>query len=85
MLHVQSLHDLGWLVLLRLAFQSIGIVYGDLGSSPLYVFAGTFPDGIKHEDDILGAFSLIFKTITLIPLIKYIFIVLKANDYGVCN
>ncbi|KAL1829420.1 potassium transporter 5 [Daucus carota subsp. sativus] len=75
-------HGLGWVDILRLAFQSIGIVYGDLGTSPLYVFAGTFPDGIKHEDDILGAFSLIFYTITLIPLIKYVFIVLKANDNG---
>lgn len=75
-------HGVGWPVILRLAFQSIGIVYGDLGTSPLYVFAGTFPDGIKHEDDLLGDFSLIFYTITLIPLIKYVFIVLKANDNG---
>ncbi|CAF2013041.1 hypothetical protein Bca4012_079145 [Brassica carinata] len=34
-------------MLLRLSFQSLGIVYGDLGTSPLYVFYNTFPDGIK--------------------------------------
>ncbi|KAI4301374.1 hypothetical protein L6164_034659 [Bauhinia variegata] len=69
-------------VIMQLAFQSIGIVYGDIGTSPLYVYSSTFADGIKHKDDILGVLSLIFYTITLIPLIKYVFIVLRANDNG---
>ena len=72
----------GWSVILHLAFQSIGIVYGDIGTSPLYVYASTFTDGIKHNDDILGVLSLIFYTLTLIPLVKYVFIVLQANDNG---
>ncbi|KAL6208453.1 hypothetical protein ACLB2K_019402 [Fragaria x ananassa] len=38
--------------------------------------------GIKDRDDILGVLSLIIYTITLIPLIKYVFIVLQANDNG---
>ncbi|KAL2535554.1 Potassium transporter 5 [Forsythia ovata] len=71
-----------WSLILHLAFQSFGVVYGDLGTSPLYVFPSTFPDGVKHNDDILGVLSLIFYTITLLPLIKYIFIVLRANDNG---
>ncbi|XP_044501404.1 potassium transporter 5-like [Mangifera indica] len=71
-----------WGVILQLAFQSIGIVYGDIGTSPLYVYSSTFSDGIHHEDDILGVLSLILYTLTLIPLIKYVFIVLKANDNG---
>jgi KUP system potassium uptake protein len=72
-----------WSVILRLAFQSIGVVYGDIGTSPLYVYASTFPSGtIKHKDDILGVLSLIFYTLTLIPLIKYVLIVLRANDNG---
>lgn len=71
-----------WGVILRLAFQSIGVVYGDIGTSPLYVFSSTFTNGIKHEDDILGVLSLIFYTITLIPVIKYVMIVLHANDNG---
>ncbi|KAL5561517.1 hypothetical protein UlMin_031264 [Ulmus minor] len=71
-----------WSVILHLAFQSIGIVYGDIGTSPLYVYSSTFADGIKHNDDILGVLSLILYTITLIPLIKYVFIVLRANDNG---
>uniref|UniRef100_A0A803PAF4 K+ potassium transporter integral membrane domain-containing protein n=1 Tax=Cannabis sativa TaxID=3483 RepID=A0A803PAF4_CANSA len=71
-----------WSTILHLAFQSIGIVYGDIGTSPLYVYASTFPNGIKHEDDILGAFSIIFYTITLSTLVKYVFIVLRATDNG---
>ena len=77
-----SFQDMGWSVILRLAFQSIGVVYGDVGTSPLYVYSSTFPNGISHNDDILGVLSLIFYTITLITLIKYVLIVLKANDNG---
>ncbi|KAH6808467.1 hypothetical protein C2S51_029575 [Perilla frutescens var. frutescens] len=72
----------GWAAVLQLAFQSIGVVYGDIGTSPLYVFSSTFTDGIKHNDDIIGVLSLILYTLTLIPLIKYVFIVLRANDNG---
>ncbi|XP_015891891.1 potassium transporter 5 [Ziziphus jujuba] len=71
-----------WSVILQLAFQSIGIVYGDIGTSPLYVYASTFTKGIEHEDDVLGVLSLIFYTLTLIPLVKYVLIVLRANDNG---
>ena len=70
------------LMLLRLSFQSLGIVYGDLGTSPLYVFYNTFPDGIKDSEDVIGALSLIIYSLLLIPLIKYVFIVCKANDNG---
>ena len=69
-------------MILQLAFQSLGIVYGDIGTSPLYVFANTFTDGIKHKDDILGVLSLIFYTLTLIPVFKYVLVVLRANNNG---
>ncbi|RHN39511.1 putative potassium transporter [Medicago truncatula] len=67
---------------LALAFQSLGVVYGDIGTSPLYVLASTFPKGIDHTDDILGVLSVIYYTILALPLLKYVFIVLKANDNG---
>lgn len=70
-------------LILQLAFQSIGVVYGDLGTSPLYVFSSTFYHGsISNTDDVLGALSLIIYTMILIPLVKYVFIVLQANDNG---
>ncbi|KAL4603646.1 hypothetical protein ACB092_10G139600 [Castanea dentata] len=61
-----------WSRILHLAFQSIGIVYGDIGTSPLYVYSGI----------LVAALSLIFYAITLFPVIKYMFIVLRANDNG---
>ncbi|XP_010688571.2 potassium transporter 5 [Beta vulgaris subsp. vulgaris] len=77
-----AIKDASWGVILTLAFQSIGVVFGDLGTSPLYVYSSTFPQGIKHRDDIVGVLSLIYYTLTLLPVIKYVFIVLKANDNG---
>lgn len=74
--------QVGWKTTLHLAFQSIGVVYGDIGTSPLYVYASTFTDGIKDTDDLLGTLSLIMYTILLLPLLKYVFIVLWANDNG---
>ncbi|GAB2231912.1 hypothetical protein Drorol1_Dr00010931 [Drosera rotundifolia] len=71
-----------WGKTLSLAFQSIGVIYGDIGTSPLYVYSSTFTDGIKHHDDILGVLSLIMYTILLLPMLKYVFIVLWANDNG---
>ncbi|EFJ34440.1 hypothetical protein SELMODRAFT_230349 [Selaginella moellendorffii] len=69
-------------VTIRLAFISLGVVYGDLATSPLYVFPSVFPDGIVDRRDVLGAVCLIVYSFTLIPLIKYVFIVLRANDNG---
>ncbi|CAA0828548.1 Potassium transporter 5 [Striga hermonthica] len=80
--HGGAATGLGWAAVVQLAFQSLGVVYGDIGTSPLYVYSSTFTDGIKHNDDVLGVLSLIFYTITLIPLCKYVFIVLRANDNG---
>ncbi|KAJ0711586.1 putative potassium transporter [Helianthus annuus] len=71
-----------WMMLVRLSFQSLGVVYGDLGTSPLYVFYNTFPKGINDTEDVVGALSLIIYSLTLVPLIKYVFIVCRANDNG---
>ncbi|XP_062094127.1 potassium transporter 4-like [Humulus lupulus] len=70
---------------LLLAYQSFGVVYGDLGTSPHYVYSSTFSGKLeKHisQDSIFGAFSLIFWTLTLIPLLKYVFVLLSADDNG---
>ena len=80
--HFDSMQKFSALLLLRLAFQSLGVVYGDLGTSPLYVFYNTFPHGIEDPEDVVGALSLIIYSLTLIPLLKYIFVVCRANDNG---
>ncbi|KAK7267120.1 hypothetical protein RIF29_19784 [Crotalaria pallida] len=80
--------QLSWVNLsktLMLAYQSFGVVYGDLSTSPLYVYSSTFRGKLqKHhnEETIFGAFSLIFWSLTLIPLLKYVFILLSADDNG---
>ena len=70
---------------LLLAYQSFGVVYGDLSTSPMYVYKSTFSGSLRlYEEDveILGVLSLIFWTLTLIPLLKYIIFVLSADDEG---
>lgn len=68
---------------LALAFQTLGVVYGDMGTSPLYVFSDVFSKvPLETEIDVLGALSLVIYTIALLPFAKYVFIVLKANDNG---
>jgi K+ transporter len=72
-------------VLLTLAYQSFGVVYGDLSVSPLYVFRATFGGALRdsvEEYEVMAVLSFIFWTLTLIPVIKYSFIVLCAHDNG---
>ncbi|KAK9751017.1 hypothetical protein RND81_02G236400 [Saponaria officinalis] len=74
-----------WKQVLILAYQSLGVVYGDLSTSPLYVYKSAFAEDIEHSktnEEIFGVLSFIFWTLTLIPLLKYVFIVLRADDNG---
>ncbi|GAY46710.1 hypothetical protein CUMW_099170 [Citrus unshiu] len=74
-----------WKTVLTLAYQSLGVVYGDLSTSPLYVYKSTFAEDIQHSEtneEIYGVLSFVFWTLTLIPLLKYVFIVLRADDNG---
>lgn len=74
-----------WKNVLLLAYQSLGVVYGDLSISPLYVFKSTFAEDIHHSEtneEIFGTLSFVFWTLTLVPLFKYVFIVLRADDNG---
>ncbi|KAL6878181.1 hypothetical protein ACP4OV_012351 [Aristida adscensionis] len=66
----------------RLAFQCVGILYGDIGTSPLFVYSSTFKEGVGHPDDLLGALSLIIYSFLLFTIIKYVYIALRANDDG---
>ncbi|KAI8559045.1 hypothetical protein RHMOL_Rhmol04G0144400 [Rhododendron molle] len=54
-------------------------------TSPLYVYKSTFAEDIQHSEsneEIYGVLSFVFWTLTLIPLLKYVFIVLRADDNG---
>lgn len=69
------------LIHIRLAYQSIGVIYGDIGTSPLYVYSSTFTTPPSYND-LLGALSLIIWTLTLVVSVKYVCIVLSADDEG---
>ena len=74
-----------WRTVFALAYQSLGVVYGDLSTSPLYVYKSTFAEDIQHSEtneEIFGVLSFAFWTLTLVPLVKYVFIVLRADDNG---
>lgn len=74
-----------WKTVMILAYQSLGVVYGDLSTSPLYVYKSAFAEDIQHSEsneEIFGVLSFVFWTLTLIPLLKYVFIVLRADDNG---
>lgn len=61
---------------------ALGIIYGDIGTSPLYVFNAIINDRVISEDLIIGALSCIIWTITLQTTIKYVLLVLQADNRG---
>lgn len=61
---------------------SLGIIYGDIGTSPLYVFKAIIGDRVISTDLILGGLSCIFWTLTLQTTIKYVIITLRADNKG---
>lgn len=81
MRQLMSLQVFGGWKLAFLAYQSVGVIYGDIGTSPLYVYSSTFTADPSH-DDLLGVLSLIIWTLTFMVSIKYILIVLRADDEG---
>ena len=65
---------------------AMGVVYGDIGTSPLYVMKSSVEDnggltGI-NPDFVIGSVSLIFWTLTLLTTIKYVVIALNADNHG---
>ncbi len=61
---------------------SLGIIYGDIGTSPLYVFKAIIGERVISKELILGGLSCVFWTLTLQTTIKYVLITLKADNKG---
>lgn len=65
---------------------AMGVVYGDIGTSPLYVMKALVEDngGLSSltPDFILGSVSLVFWTLTLLTTVKYVLIALNADNHG---
>ena len=69
--------------LIKLAFGALGVVYGDIGTSPLYSMRECFAGGMEttHEN-ILGVLSLISWSLIIMVSLKYIAYVLRADNKG---
>lgn len=61
---------------------TLGIIYGDIGTSPLYVMKAIVGSGPINAGVIIGSMSLIFWTITLQTTIKYVIFTLRADNKG---
>ena len=73
--------------LLSLSLAAIGVVYGDIGTSPLYAFreamhAATVSHGAIERADVLGVLSLITWSLMLIVTFKYVLILMRADNEG---
>ncbi|CAM0908100.1 unnamed protein product [Alopecurus aequalis] len=66
---------------LVLAYKTLGVVFGGLVTSPLYVYPSMNLSN-PTEEDYLGIYSIMFWTLTLIGVVKYICIALNADDHG---
>jgi KUP system potassium uptake protein len=61
---------------------AMGIIYGDIGTSPLYVLKAIAGTEIINEEIILGALSCVFWTLTMQTTIKYVILTLRADNRG---
>ena len=61
---------------------ALGIIYGDIGTSPLYVFNAIISNRLIDKDLIIGSLSCIIWTITLQTTVKYVWLVLRADNRG---
>ncbi len=71
--------------LFPLAIAALGVVYGDIGTSPLYALRECFhgPHAIAPSpENVMGVLSLIFWSIVIVIAIKYLIFILKADNHG---
>jgi KUP system potassium uptake protein len=70
--------------LAALTIGALGVVYGDIGTSPLYAFKEVFAGGHVPltPQNILGVLSLIFWTLTVVVSFKYVLLILRADNNG---
>ncbi len=70
---------------LLLIIGALGVVFGDIGTSPLYALKETFfgPHPLERNlDNVLGVLSLIFWTLMIVVTIKYIYLIMRADNKG---
>ncbi|KAI9101585.1 hypothetical protein K1719_023829 [Acacia pycnantha] len=71
-----------WKQTLLFSSQIVGVVYGQISTAPLYVFATMHPKDVNSEEVVYEFFSFIFWTLTVISLLKYALLMLKVDNDG---
>jgi KUP system potassium uptake protein len=67
----------------RMAVAALGVVYGDIGTSPLYAFRQSLVNfGDMNERAILGTVSLIVWALMLVVTVKYVLVIMRADNRG---
>ena len=69
---------------LKLCLGALGVVFGDIGTSPLYAIRECFAEGrtVVDRDNVFGVMSLVFWALTLVVAVKYITFVMRADNRG---
>jgi KUP system potassium uptake protein len=69
-----------------LALAALGIVFGDIGTSPLYAFEQVFSNGIHsvpvNQNNIYGVLSLFFWSLMMVVTLKYVIFMMRADNHG---
>lgn len=81
--HAPKIHGYGDLA--RLSLGALGVVYGDIGTSPLYAIKECFAPGhgvAPSPENVFGILSLVFWSLVLVVVVKYIVFVLRADHHG---
>lgn len=71
--------------MMTLALSALGIVFGDLGTSPLYALQETFHEGrgvLPTPENIIGSVSLFLWALIIMVSIKYVFVLMRADNRG---
>ena len=81
--HAPKISGLGDLT--KLSLGALGVVYGDIGTSPLYAMKECFtaPHGVAvNPANVYGIVSLFFWTLTLVIVVKYMAVIMRADNQG---
>src|SRR5690349_5910457 len=83
--HHAHAHPHGQTGLLALAVGAVGVVFGDIGTSPLYTLKEAFSPhyGLTaNHDTVLGILSLVFWALMIVVTLKYVTIIMRADNEG---
>lgn len=80
--HISLADERSWKAVASLSLGALGIVYGDIGTSPLYAFRESLAHVGATRSSVFGIVSLVFWSLMLVVVLKYLTFVLRADHQG---